>query len=98
MLGKAGSGKTKTIALLSERIQPQLPAYTETIGIHVKDIYWPAKVYGKIYLFKFQFWQSGESCSKRFNYISTVIFLYDLYIITHIEFQRIYLTHYIEHL
>jgi len=74
-VGKAGSGKTKVIALLSEQISHHIPTHTthtETLGIHVKDIYWPAKVYGKICLFRLTFWESGESCSKRFNYISTV--------------------------
>lgn len=71
VLGKAGSGKTKTISVLSGK-PTVFPGYIETIGIHVKNIYWPAQVQAKTCLFKLQFWESGESCSKRYNYISTV--------------------------
>ncbi|XP_032781534.2 ciliogenesis and planar polarity effector 2 isoform X1 [Daphnia magna] len=70
VLGKAGSGKTKTISVLSGK-PTVFPGYIETIGIHVKNIYWPAQVQAKTCLFKLQFWESGESCSKRYNYIST---------------------------
>lgn len=71
VLGKAGSGKTKTISVLSGK-PAVFPGYIETIGIHVKNIYWPAQIQAKTCLFKLQFWESGESCSKRYNYISTV--------------------------
>ncbi len=71
VIGKAGSGKTKTICFLSGKLTT-FPSYIETLGIHVKNIYWPAQIQGKISLFKLQFWESGESCSKRYNYISSV--------------------------
>lgn len=71
ILGKAGSGKTKTIALLSGK--PFNPSgYAETCGIRVHDCYWPARIRERVCLFKLQFWDSGESCSKKFSYISTV--------------------------
>lgn len=71
VLGKAGSGKTKAVSFLSGK-PVTFPGYIETIGIHVKDIYWPVQLQGKISLFKLQFWESGESCSKKYNYISSV--------------------------
>ena len=71
VLGKAGSGKTKTISFLSGK-PTTFPGYIETLGIHVKNIYWPTQIQGKNSLFKLQFWESGESCSKRYNYISSV--------------------------
>ena len=84
-MGKACSGKSKVIALLSEQISHHVPrqtTHTETLGIHVKDIYWPAQMYEKICLFRLTFWDSGESCSKRFNYISTVSLLLPLTVLT----------------
>lgn len=71
VVGKAGSGKTKAISFLSGK-PAVFPGYIETLGIHVKNIYWPAQIQEKICLFKLQFWESGESCSKRYSYISSV--------------------------
>jgi len=71
IVGKSGSGKTKVVSLLAGE---QLPtaSYSETVGIHVKDLYWPVQIKGKVSLFRLQLWQSGEACAKKYSYISTV--------------------------
>ena len=42
LVGKAGVGKTSTVARLSGRDVP--PNHEETLGIHTTNIYWPVKV------------------------------------------------------
>ena len=43
LVGKAGVGKTSTVARLSGRDVP--PNHEETLGIHTTNIYWPVKVF-----------------------------------------------------
>merc|ERR1712137_636061 len=57
VIGKAGTGKTKIISMISG-VENSSGVYTETIGIHVKDVYWPTKINNKVTLFKIQFWES----------------------------------------
>jgi len=68
VIGKAGSGKTKMISMISGS-ENSSATYMETVGIHVKDVYWPTKINSKVTLFKIQFWECGESFSKRYSYI-----------------------------
>lgn len=75
VLGKSGSGKSRTIRLLSGK-QHDSSGYTETVGVHVKDVYWPSQIHGRNHLFKLQFWESGESSAKRFTYLSSVSMIY----------------------
>lgn len=42
LVGKAGVGKTSTVARMSGRDVP--PNHEETLGIHTTNIYWPVKV------------------------------------------------------
>ena len=72
MLGKSGSGKTKSVSLLSGKPFYSITSYTETVGIHIKDVYWPSRISGKMCVFKLQFWESGESSAKKYAYISPV--------------------------
>jgi|ERR1711928_85816 len=69
VIGKAGTGKTKIISMISG-VENSSGVYTETIGIHVKDVYWPTKINNKVTLFKIQFWESGEHFSRKYSYIS----------------------------
>jgi REM2 and Rab-like small GTPase 1 len=71
LAGKAGSGKSKVVSFLSGEHNPT-SMYTETVGIHVKDVYWPVLMKGKITLFRLQFWEAGEMCSKKYSYIQSV--------------------------
>lgn len=72
LVGKSASGKSKVVSLLSG-FQNDDSGYSETVGVHVKNIYWPAKIHGRVSLFKLQLWESGEQYSKRYSYISSVI-------------------------
>lgn len=71
IIGKAGSGKSKIISMISG-MEISSSTYIETVGIHVKDAYWPTKINNKVTLFKIQFWECGENFSKRYSYIPPV--------------------------
>ncbi len=62
---------SKVVSVLSGEHDPS-SSYTETVGIHVKDVYWPARIGDKINLFHLQFWEAGEHCAKKYSYISSV--------------------------
>ncbi|XP_072046638.1 ciliogenesis and planar polarity effector 2-like [Amphiura filiformis] len=82
--GKAGVGKSSTVAKLTGQSVPT--THNETPGIVTSVAYWPAKLKesGKIVLFKLQFWDAGENAIKKFDHIlpacqdgaSAVLFLF----------------------
>ncbi|XP_077998620.1 ciliogenesis and planar polarity effector 2-like [Glandiceps talaboti] len=65
--GKAGVGKTATVAKLSGVEVPT--AHSETPGILTSVVYWPAKVADRTLMFKFHFWDAGEQALKKFDHI-----------------------------
>jgi len=69
VIGKAGIGKTQIISMISG-VENSSAAYVETVGIHIKDVYWPTKINSKVTLFKIQFWECGENFSKKYSYLS----------------------------
>lgn len=66
--GKAGAGKTKTIAELAGISV----AHHDSNGIHKTNIYWPTKIWDKIILFRLQCWEAGDSGVKKFSHILPV--------------------------
>ncbi|XP_071805494.1 ciliogenesis and planar polarity effector 2-like [Asterias amurensis] len=67
--GKAGVGKTSTIAKL---VGLQVPtSHSETPGIVSSVVFWPAKLLhsDKVLLFRLQFWDAGENAIKKFDHI-----------------------------
>jgi GTPase SAR1 family protein len=69
--GKAGIGKTTTIARLAGTVCPS-SAYVETVGIRETNVYWPTKIRDKIVLFKLQLWDAGENSIKKYSHILPV--------------------------
>ncbi|GLH12677.1 REM2-and Rab-like small GTPase 1 [Gryllus bimaculatus] len=65
--GKAGIGKTSTVARLAGT--KALSSYVETSGIRKTNIYWPVKIWDKIILFKLQFWDAGDHSMKKYSHI-----------------------------
>ncbi|KDR21283.1 REM2- and Rab-like small GTPase 1 [Zootermopsis nevadensis] len=65
--GRSSVGKTATVARLSGIKCPS--TYTETAGIQKTNIFWPAKIWDKIILFKLHFWDAGDNSIKRFSHI-----------------------------
>ncbi|XP_070561893.1 ciliogenesis and planar polarity effector 2-like [Ptychodera flava] len=67
LVGKAGVGKTATVAKL---LGVEVPSsHSETPGILTSIVYWPAKVADRILMFKFHFWDAGEQAMKKFDHI-----------------------------
>lgn len=78
VIGKSGVGKTALVCLLSNQkdlvASSQIPP-GETPGVRVTTIYWPAKINrSHIFLFQLDFWDSGETASKKYNHILPVRF------------------------
>ncbi|XP_033127987.1 ciliogenesis and planar polarity effector 2-like [Anneissia japonica] len=68
--GKAGVGKTSTVAKLSGLAVPK--SHIETPGLQTSVVYWPAKLTdgsGKVLMFKFQLWDAGENILKKFDHV-----------------------------
>lgn len=68
--GKAGGGKTATIARLAGTSLN--PGYVETTGIRNTNIFWPVKIWDKIILFKLQCWDAGENSIRKYSHILPV--------------------------
>lgn len=68
--GRSGVGKTATVARLSGIKCPS--TYIETAGIRKTNIFWPAKIWDKIILFKLHFWDAGDNSIKRFSHVLPV--------------------------
>ena len=78
LIGKSGVGKTALVCLLSNQREivssSQIPP-GETPGVRVTTVFWPAKINrAQIYLFHLDFWDSGETATKKYNHILPVIF------------------------
>ena len=76
VLGKSGVGKTALVCLLSNQrdlvASSQIPP-GETPGVRVTTVYWPAKINrSHIFLFQLDFWDCGETASKKYNHILPV--------------------------
>ncbi|XP_031562255.1 ciliogenesis and planar polarity effector 2-like [Actinia tenebrosa] len=67
--GKAGIGKTSTIAKLSGQEIPR--THIETPGIQTSVIYWPVKLINssKVVIFRFQFWDCGDHVKKKYDHL-----------------------------
>ena len=73
LVGKSGVGKTSLVSFLSnqrEFVAAQVPG--ETPGVRVTTVYWPAKVDDRLILFNLEFWDCGESATKKYNHILPV--------------------------
>ncbi|XP_050422308.1 ciliogenesis and planar polarity effector 2-like [Adelges cooleyi] len=70
-VGKSGAGKTATIARLAGAAKIN-DEYIETRGIRKTNIYWPAKVWDRIILFRLQCWDAGDRDLKKFGHILPV--------------------------
>ncbi|XP_046403433.1 ciliogenesis and planar polarity effector 2-like [Ischnura elegans] len=70
VVGRAAIGKTATVSRLAGN--KSLSGYVETIGIRKTNIYWPAKIWDKVILFKLQFWDAGENSIKKYSHILPV--------------------------
>lgn len=65
--GPTGIGKTATISRLAgTKINSN---YNETMGIQKTNVYWPVKIWEKIIMFKLQFWEAGETSTKKYSHI-----------------------------
>lgn len=67
--GKSGVGKTSVIGSLAGSTSS---FRGDTLGIEVTDVYWPAKIWDKIIIFKIQCWEAGELSMKKYNHIVEV--------------------------
>ncbi|XP_038079251.1 ciliogenesis and planar polarity effector 2-like isoform X2 [Patiria miniata] len=67
--GKAGVGKTSTVAKLVGLPVPT--THSETPGIVTYVVYWPVKLLhsDKVLLFRLQFWDAGENAIRKFEHI-----------------------------
>eukprot|EP00117_Sycon_ciliatum_P037769 scpid59623/ scgid28176/ REM2- and Rab-like small GTPase 1 len=67
--GKAGVGKTSTVAKLCGLKVP--PLHYETPGVRVTSTYWPAKLekQGKVVFFRFEFWDVGDKACAKFDHM-----------------------------
>lgn len=66
-VGKAGIGKTATIARLAGTSISS--SYVETLGIRKTNIFWPVKIWDKIIIFKLQCWEAGDNSIKKYSHI-----------------------------
>ncbi|XP_066126438.1 ciliogenesis and planar polarity effector 2 isoform X2 [Saccopteryx bilineata] len=67
--GKSGVGKTALVAKLAGLEVPVV--HHETTGIQTTVVYWPAKlqVSDRVVMFRFEFWDCGESALKKFDHM-----------------------------
>lgn len=82
--GKAGVGKSSTIAKLTGHTVPM--SHVETPGIVTSVAYWPGKLVetNQVVLFKLHFWDAGENAIKKYDHIlpacqdsvSAILFLF----------------------
>ncbi|KAK6176966.1 hypothetical protein SNE40_015164 [Patella caerulea] len=69
LVGKSSVGKTSTVCKLGGYSIPT--THSETPGVQVSTVYWPAKItqLNKVFLFKLQLWDAGENSLKKFDHI-----------------------------
>ncbi|ESO85193.1 hypothetical protein LOTGIDRAFT_130892 [Lottia gigantea] len=69
IVGKSSVGKTSTVCKLTGYPIPTL--HSETPGVQVSTVYWPARITGlnRIIMFKLQLWDAGENSLKKFDHI-----------------------------
>ncbi|KAM7097624.1 ciliogenesis and planar polarity effector 2 isoform 3-T4 [Molossus nigricans] len=67
--GKSGVGKTALVAKLAGLEVPVV--HHETTGIQTTVVFWPAKlqVSDRVVMFRFEFWDCGESALKKFDHM-----------------------------
>ncbi|XP_064137419.1 ciliogenesis and planar polarity effector 2 isoform X1 [Loxodonta africana] len=67
--GKSGVGKTALVAKLAGLEVPIV--HHETTGIQTTVVFWPAKLQatGRVVMFRFEFWDCGESALKKFDHM-----------------------------
>ncbi|XP_077829054.1 ciliogenesis and planar polarity effector 2 isoform X3 [Macaca mulatta] len=67
--GKSGVGKTALVAKLAGLEVPVV--HHETTGIQTTVVFWPAKLQasGRVVMFRFEFWDCGESALKKFDHM-----------------------------
>ncbi|GAB1289169.1 Ciliogenesis and planar polarity effector 2 [Apodemus speciosus] len=67
--GKSGVGKTALVAKLAGLEVPTV--HHETTGIQTTVVFWPAKLKAsdRVVMFRFEFWDCGESALKKFDHI-----------------------------
>ncbi|KAK1340453.1 hypothetical protein QTO34_019023, partial [Cnephaeus nilssonii] len=67
--GKSGVGKTALVAKLAGLEVPVV--HHETTGIQTTVVFWPAKlqVSERVVMFRFEFWDCGESALKKFDHM-----------------------------
>lgn len=71
IVGKSGVGKTSLVSLLSNQ-KEYLSCQSETPGIRVTTVFWPAKIREQIFLFHLDLWDAGETATKKYNHILPV--------------------------
>lgn len=75
LCGRSGVGKTAVVSYLSGRHSSSL-SFSETPGIRVTDVYWPAKlVDSRIILFKLSLWDAGDAAGKKYSHVNPVRFI-----------------------
>ncbi|XP_051027369.1 ciliogenesis and planar polarity effector 2 [Acomys russatus] len=67
--GKSGVGKTALVAKLAGLEVPVV--HHETTGIQTTVVFWPAKLKAsdRVVMFRFEFWDCGESALKKFDHM-----------------------------
>lgn len=69
LCGGSGVGKTATVARLAGTKYPT--TYAETLGIQKTNVYWPVKIWEKIIMFKLQFWDAGDSSTRKYSHVQS---------------------------
>lgn len=71
LVGRVGTGKTCTVGWLSG-----LPGWNyqlgESPGVRTTQVYWPARVNGKLVLFKLHLWDAGDSAVRKYGHVYPV--------------------------
>lgn len=71
LVGRAGTGKTCTASWLAG-----LPGWSyqlgESPGVRTSHVYWPARVGGKLVLFRLHLWDAGDSAVRKYGHVYPV--------------------------
>jgi len=71
LVGRAGVGKTCTASWLAG-----LPGWSyqlgESPGVRTTQVYWPARVAGKLLLFRLQLWDAGDAAVRKYGHVYPV--------------------------
>jgi len=71
LVGRAGTGKTCCASWLAG-----LPGWSyqlgESPGVRTSQVYWPARLGGKLVLFKLHLWDAGDSAVRKYGHVYPV--------------------------